>query len=240
MNYVEYGGRKIPYRVKTSNRKSISIGIGQEGVVVRAPRTLAKQRIVELVQTKAKWIVSKYDELKSQEPETAKIGFSDGCQVLYRGTTMTLQLVDGKTKGLSVAQGEVWMDDDKIKMALTDPSKGAIEYLLEQWYRYEARNRIEERVRYYTNRYDFGKRVNRITIKDQKSRWGSCSTKCNLNFNYRLIKAPDEVLDYVVVHELCHLQHMNHSQAFWSAVQAILPDYMDSKEWLRKNSARLS
>ena len=240
MDYVEYEGRRIPYRVETSNRKTISIRIGREGVIVRAPRALSKKRIAELVQTKAQWILIKYDELKSQEPQTAKVGYEDGCQVLYRGNQKTLKLVDGSSLGLSESQGEVWIEGDQIKMALCNPSKGAIEYLLEQWFRYEARRRIEERVRYYSSQYDFGKRVNRITIKDQKSRWGSCSTKCNLNFNYRLIKAPDEVLDYVVVHELCHLKHMNHSQAFWNTVAEIMPDYMEAKEWLRKNSGRLS
>jgi len=240
MEYIEYNGRKIAYQVETSNRKTVSIRIGREGVIVRAPRALSKRRIAELVQTKAHWIIEKYDELKSQEPDTAKIGYEDGCPVLYRGHQLTLKLVDGRAMGLSASQGEVWVENNQIKMALCEPSKGAIEHLLEQWFRYEARNRIEERVRYYTSHYDFGKRVNRITIKDQKSRWGSCSTRCNLNFNYRLIKAPDEVLDYVVVHELCHLLHMNHSSAFWNAVSTILPEYNQCKEWLRKNGARLS
>lgn len=75
----------------------------------------------------------------------------------------------------------------------------------------------------------------RITIRDQKTRWGSCSGKGNLNFNWRLILAPEEVLDYVVVHELAHRREMNHSPRFWAQVAAVLPDYQKRRQWLKQN-----
>jgi len=80
---------------------------------------------------------------------------------------------------------------------------------------------------------------NQITIRNQKTRWGSCSGKGNLNFNCLLMLAPPEVLDYVVVHELCHRKEMNHSDRFWKEVESILPDYKIQKEWLRENGAEL-
>lgn len=80
---------------------------------------------------------------------------------------------------------------------------------------------------------------NRITIREQKTRWGSCSSKQNLNFNWKLILAPPEILDYVVVHELCHLKEMNHSPAFWHEVEQILPDYPQRKKWLKDNGWKL-
>lgn len=79
----------------------------------------------------------------------------------------------------------------------------------------------------------------RITIREQKTRWGSCSSNQNLNFNWKLILAPREVLDYVVVHELCHLKEMNHSPAYWQEVEKILPDYQRQKDWLKKNGWKL-
>lgn len=90
---------------------------------------------------------------------------------------------------------------------------------------------IPERAAYYAKR--IGVNYGRITIRDQKTRWGSCSSKGNLNFNCLLMLAPQEVLDYVVVHELCHRKEMNHSKAFWTEVEKVLPKYRDSVKWLK-------
>lgn len=97
----------------------------------------------------------------------------------------------------------------------------------------QALQYIPERVRYFAPLVgvDYG----RITIRNQKTRWGSCSSKGNLNFNCLLMLAPSEVIDYVVVHELCHRKEMNHSKAFWEEVRRVLPDYMISKRWLKDN-----
>lgn len=84
-----------------------------------------------------------------------------------------------------------------------------------------------------------GVNFGRITIRNQKTRWGSCSSKQNLNFNCLLLRAPEEILDYVVVHELCHIRHMDHSKAFWTEVEKILPDYRKRRKWLKDYGDRL-
>ena len=101
----------------------------------------------------------------------------------------------------------------------------------------EAARVIPERVRYFAP--IVGVTYGRITIRNQKSRWGSCSAQGNLNFNCLLMDAPPEVLDYVVVHELCHRLHMDHSPAFWAEVARILPDYRKRKQWLKENGPAL-
>lgn len=97
----------------------------------------------------------------------------------------------------------------------------------------QAMQIIPDKVRFYAEKIgvDYG----RVTIRNQKTRWGSCSAKGNLNFNCLLMLAPEDVLDYVVIHELCHRKEMNHSPRFWSEVAKIMPDYKNSKIWLKEN-----
>ena len=108
---------------------------------------------------------------------------------------------------------------------------------LEKRYREAAKDYIPKRVEYY---HQFtGGSYNKITIRDQKTRWGSCSSNGTLSFSFRLMLAPPRVLDYVVVHELCHLKHMNHSKEFWNMVESILPDYKEHRKWLKENGHTL-
>ena len=109
---------------------------------------------------------------------------------------------------------------------------------LEQRYRQAAKEYFPSRVAYYEQ--IIGVTHASIRIRDQKTRWGSCSSKGNLNFNWRLMLAPPRVLDYVVVHELCHRKEMNHSKAFWDAIETVLPDYVQLRKWLKDNGGKLT
>jgi predicted metal-dependent hydrolase len=131
---------------------------------------------------------------------------------------------------INIRQGKLWIDtpaedNDLLRCAL------------ETWYRNQARGKINERIAYYQDK--IGRAPGRVFIKDQKRRWGSCSARGNLNFNWRMVMAPEKVLDYVVVHELCHLIELNHSKAFWDALASILPDYKEQEEWLKNYGYRM-
>ena len=101
----------------------------------------------------------------------------------------------------------------------------------------EAKRVIPDRVKYYAG--IMGVTFGKITIKNQKTRWGSCSSKGNLNFNCLLMLTPDKVRDYVVIHELCHLKQMNHSKMFWAEVEKVMPDYKVYRQWLSRNGNML-
>lgn len=117
---------------------------------------------------------------------------------------------------------------------LTDVQRSA----LEKRYIEAARSYIPKRVAYYSA--ITGGTYNRVTIRSQKTRWGSCSSKGTLSFNWRLMLAPPVILDYVVVHELCHLKHMNHSADFWKAVEAVFPDFRNARKWLKEHGNELA
>jgi predicted metal-dependent hydrolase len=109
--------------------------------------------------------------------------------------------------------------------------------LLEKRYRKSAADYFTLRVQHYES--IMGVQHKKIVIRDQKTRWGSCSTTGTLSFNWRLMLAPSEVIDYVVVHELCHFRHMDHSKDFWACVESVMPDYRTHKQWLRDHGREL-
>ena len=111
--------------------------------------------------------------------------------------------------------------------------KIAVKKVIEQFYRKKAEEVIHDRLQFFNEHYQF--RYNRVTLRNQKTRWGSCSSRGNLNFNWRLIMAPIEVIDYVVAHELCHLKEMNHSSRYWALVEQAIPDYKKYRKWLKDN-----
>jgi predicted metal-dependent hydrolase len=116
-------------------------------------------------------------------------------------------------------------------------SRGLLREAVEAWYRQEAHRVISEKAQALAAQYGVG--FGRISIRAQKARWGSCSSRRNLSFNWRLILAPPEILDYIVIHELTHLTEMSHSRRFWTLLGARCPDYRQHESWLKKNGATL-
>ncbi|MGI5912195.1 MAG: M48 family metallopeptidase [Syntrophomonadaceae bacterium] len=134
-------------------------------------------------------------------------------------------------------KGQIQIKDSNIIILTSEDDKEKMKQTLELWYRQKAREKILERISLYES--IIVRVPGRIVIKSQKCRWGSCSSRGNLNFNWRLVMAPVEVIDYIVVHEMCHLIELNHSYRFWSLVAQVMPNYKQNKQWLEKNGAKL-
>lgn len=227
-----YNNREIIYSVIKKNRKTISIRIDDQGnVLVSCPLYINDKMVKELVESKAVWISSKLDEI-----ESAKRSREDLNTISFLGRSYKVNIHE--------------LDQDIIKIILEDNSleiyvsnklkEKKEEYIKDsivKWYRERAREVFEERIKYYSLK--LGVSPNRITIKDQSTRWGSCSSKGNINLNYRVVMAPMEIIDYLIVHELSHMVHLNHSKDFWRLVESILSDYQDRKAWLKGNGNKL-
>ncbi len=130
------------------------------------------------------------------------------------------------------------MDSLSSPIILLTPAEAKRLEIIEKRYKKNARILFTKRVEFY--HAITGGNYTSITIRDQKSRWGSCSSRGTLSFNYRLVFAPPKVLDYVVVHELCHLTHMNHSKDFWNMVAEVMPEYKQYKNWLKEHGQELT
>lgn len=184
-------------------------------------------------------------EQKNEEPVEVQIIRSSrrsmGLQVKADGTVcarVPMQVMDYAVQEFIEGHAE-WIFK-KRKLVLSKDNRPDIVYLPEvtdESDRERIQTFIEEKVSYYAS--VMGVSYGRITMRNQKTRWGSCSSKGNLNFNCLLMLAPSEILDYVVVHELCHRKQMNHSKAFWLEVEKVLPDYKESIEWLKEEGCQL-
>ena len=184
-------------------------------------------------------------EQKNEEPVEVQIIRSSrrsmGLQVKADGTVcarIPMQVMDYAVQ--EFIEGHADWIFKKRKLVLSRDNRPDIVYLpevTEESDRERIQTFIEEKVSYYAS--VMGVSYGRITMRNQKTRWGSCSSKGNLNFNCLLMLAPSEILDYVVVHELCHRKQMNHSKAFWLEVEKVLPDYKESIEWLKEEGCQL-
>jgi predicted metal-dependent hydrolase len=124
-------------------------------------------------------------------------------------------------------------DGNKLVVHKSELKNDSHYKILIEWLKKHSKKVIFERVKFYSENYGF--EYKRVAIKDQRSRWGSCSSRKNLNFNWRLTFAPIEVMDYVIVHELAHTKEMNHSKKFWELVSSICPNFKRCKLWLKEN-----
>jgi predicted metal-dependent hydrolase len=231
---VTLGGRRIEYTVRVSLKaKRLRIGVTPaDGLVVVTPCGFDLSLLPDLLKTKERWILRHLEEADQAKVRQAPPVLENGVQLPYRGGLLTLR-VTLATRDVAVGQ-----HDGSLRVRLSRLSGETLRPIVEAWYRAEAHRVITERVEALAAR--FGAAYGKVNIRNQKARWGSCSSRRNLNFNWRLIMAPPEIMDYILIHELTHLEQMNHSVQFWQLVAARCPDYRRCEVWLKKQGATLA
>lgn len=175
-------------------------------------------------------------EVRRSKRKSAAIKITADMQIVV---FVPLYVSDNEIEKMVISKSK-WIDEHMLKVQSTIDERGKLEKITFEQVKELADQAVEyipKRVKYYAEKENFV--YNKITIKNLVSRWGSCSTKGNLNFNCLLMLTPDYVIDYVVVHELCHLREMNHSEKFWAEVEKIMPDYQRAELWLKQNGGNL-
>jgi predicted metal-dependent hydrolase len=215
------------YKVIKSNRKTLSIIIERDkSVVVRAPQTLSDDRIKDEVNKRKVLIKSKIDSEQKAGKRNEK-EFVDGEQFLYMGKYYSLHINITETQTIEFNEAFI-VNAKNIEIA---------KKLVFNWYQQQAKEILVPRIKYFAEH--LGVKRKRININSAKYTWGSCTPAGTLNFNWRIIKAPSDVMDYIVVHELAHLREHNHSRDFWNIVAVQIPQFEDAKLWLKYNGHEL-
>ena len=213
----------IFYSVRRSDRaRRVRVTVDStRGVEVVLPRRAAERDAAATVRALRPWIERRLSEVERQRASVA----ARGATVPYLGTVLTLVPEVGRSR--------VVQRDHTLLMPEGETGKPA----LERWYRRQAKLEVTPRVR--AAAAQLGSSYTTVTIRGQRTRWGSCSANGALSFNWRLLLAPEAVLNYVVWHEVCHLEALDHSPRFWSLVAAHCPDYKQQAAWLRAHGGTL-
>lgn len=229
-----YKYSSFQYKIIRRKRKTIGIKITPEGeVIITSPFNVSEETILNIIKKKEKWITDKL-QLFKHHPSYKNRDFTNGDKILYVGGELKLETCNlNNNIKETLGNYELKILDKKIIVYINNKynREDIIREIIIKFYRTEAVKVLVDRTNYYSKIIGIGPK--KITIKDQKTIWGSCSSKGNVNYNYRLIMAPVDIIDYVVVHELCHLVHMNHSKEYWKLVEKVLPDYRERREWLK-------
>jgi len=210
-------------KIVRQKRKTISIEITDNAtVLIRAPYYASEKDIERALAKHLSWIEQRLE--KAREKKTvASRKFVQGEKFLYLGKLYPLYLSEKQKQNLIFDGKYFWLKKDVQQQGRE---------VFEKWYRKQAREVFSARIKIWSAL--MGLEFNRLKLSSASTRWGSCSSKGNINLVWRLVMAPQGVIDYVIVHELAHLRHMNHSKDFWNYVAKYYPDYKNAKQWLVK------
>ena len=232
--YLIIEGKKVPTKVYRENRRSVRASVGKNAVILRMPAFLNRDQESQQLDWFENWVkeqISKNDSLKNR---FFGKNYQDGdlLRVGARQYLLSIQLTDRKTHSGRLNNGV-------ITLKLAESDQGAhlaknMRHLLSRIIAQDFLPHISRKVNELNNLY-FRKPIKSVNLKYNQSNWGSCSTRGNINLSTRLLFAPEEVIDYVIIHELAHLEEMNHSSRFWKLVANAMPDYKGKEKWLKEN-----
>jgi Predicted metal-dependent hydrolase len=238
MHSIQIGNTTVPYElIFTGRKKTIELTIDlNKHLTVKAPHGMSDDALTTNLFRKAKWIINNLDKMNDVVLHESNKEFVSGEKYLLRGRRYRLKVTRGEDTSLKFMNGRF--------IATVPKGVSEAEYrshlcpLLLAYYHQKAEQVINERVKRYLKYFDDEPSL--VKIQDLKGKWGNCSKTNQLRFNWRIVMAKTSIIDYVVVHELCHMKHKHHAKEYWDSIKTIMPDYEQRKEWLRVNGEVLN
>ena len=218
---------------RTNRKKTVSIQVGPGRVRVIAPKRLAERQIRKILEKREPWI---REQLLIQQSLPDPKEYVSGEPFTYLGKTYPLKVLSGFPPGVKLKNGI-------LAVSVPHPPAGNdgrqdVREELKKWYWNRAERHLREKTR--SRARALGVTPGSVSLRDYKSRWGSCGVRGDIRYNWRIIIAPPGIVDYLVVHEVCHLRHLDHSPDFWACVESQFPDYRDCRGWLKTNGITLT
>lgn len=225
---------QITFEVVKTRRRTADIVMERDGrILVRTPEDLSSQQIQEIVDAKRHWIYRNLAEWRDLNATRVLREYRNGEGFLYLGRSYRLLLVAEQEAALVLTGGRFCLRRDIADKGSIAAAKDAFR----DYYIANGMKRISRRVEYFAPKV--GVVPSGIDVREIGYRWASCSPSGHLSFHWKCMMAPPTIIDYIVVHELCHFHHLDHSEAFWNEVDKVIPNYRERKEWLRKNGAAM-
>jgi|WetSurMetagenome_2_1015567.scaffolds.fasta_scaffold183946_2 predicted metal-dependent hydrolase len=231
---IELKGRKIKYILKRSRKaRLVWLKIGLEkGFSVTVPSFYDIDNLQDYLLQRSDWILHNLEKYCSAVSQPAASNQSSPDKISFLGKCYILEKKHGVQGFTAISQ-----DNSALSFNLCASFGGPDKHGLKMWLKDEAKRIINEKTKVFSGKIQVI--YNRVYIREQKSIWGSCSTRKNLSFNWRLIMVPENVIDYVIIHELCHLKEMNHSKVFWRLVADFCPEWRLHRKWLNEHCYEL-
>lgn len=240
---VNFRGIDIKVILVYKNRKNISIKIDPFGkVIVMSPPKISKKIIKDIIIEKGDWILKKSEKYKGREEVYEQRMFIIGEKFLYLGEEYHLVIKEMLKDSVKKSNCKITINEYEIIVQTNDTSTDFIKKSLKSWYKIESERLVLERIDFLKLNYEIMKQLvpASVKVKEQKKRWGSCTSQKNIYINSKISMAKLDVIDYVIIHEFSHLVHMNHSKKFYDLVKSIMPDYKDKENWLKINGYKIT
>lgn len=230
-----YLGETIQFDITYKKRTTVGITMDQYGnIEVLAPKGITNESVIQLLEDKWELIQQKSKEQKDRLLGPQKKVYEHGESFLYLGNTYPIRIYHDN----NITKDHVVFEEDKLHIYVKQLDDEKIKQALKRFYYKQCKALVEKSISSYQSNYKVKPRS--IRISDSKSTWGTCDSKLELTFNWRLAMAPLKVIEYVVVHEMCHMVHLNHDRSYWRLVGKIMPGYKEQEKWLELSSWKMT